>query len=449
MRPAATSLRTRAAAGVAAAATALALTATPFQAASASPRPARTARVASVARVASAADPASHWHRGQLVSVTPLLTLRDRAAVRAELVADGFSPATDRYGVRTYRLVYRTVSAAGRPTTASGLLAVPVGGPRRLSLVSFTHGTEVFRKDAPSMSPHGFEPAPAYTYASAGFAVADPDYLGLGTGPGRQPWMDVPAETSAALDMLRAARAYLTRHGRTLRRDVLITGFSQGASAALGLGRALQGGADRRFGVGAVAPISGVYDFRHAELPAILDGELARLNPMPKLGAKYEVLYTALMLVAFDHVHRIYRSSAVVFREPYARTIDRLLDGSTPGPKVFAGTPARLGQLLTRRGFAMLRHPSGEFAAELRTADSVCANWTPAAPTRLYYAVRDEQAVNANTFACQRGFAARGARVPLVNLGTPDNQQSRHYGSNAAGTGRIVRWFLQLTRRQG
>lgn len=443
MRPTAASLSTRAAAGVAAAATALALTATPFQAASASPRPARTARAA------SAADPASHWHRGQLVSVTPLLTLRDRAAVRAELIADGFSPATDRYGVRTYRLVYRTVSAAGRPTTASGLLAVPAGGPRRLSLVSFTHGTEVFRKDAPSMSPHGFEPAPAYTYASAGFAVADPDYQGLGTGPGFQPWMDVPAETSAALDMLRATRAYLTGHGRTLRRDVLITGFSQGASAALGLARALQRGADDRFRVGALAPISGVYDLRHVELPAILGGELARLNPMPKLGAKYEVLYTALMLVTFDRVHRIYRSPAVVFRPPYARTIDRLLDGSTPGPKVFAGTPGRLRQLLTRRGFAMLRHPSGEFAAELRTADSVCANWTPAAPTRLYYAIRDEQAVNANTFACQRRFAARGARVPLVNLGTPDNQHSRHYGSNAAGTGRIVRWFLQLTRRQG
>jgi hypothetical protein len=293
------------------------------------------------------------------------------------------------------------------------------------------------------MSPHGFEPAPAYTYASAGFAVADPDYLGLGTGPGLQPWMDVPAETSAALDMLRAARAYIDEHGRTLNHKVLITGFSQGASAALGLGRALQQGAGRFFRVGALAPVSGAYELRHAEIPAILNGELARLDP--QRGPKYEVLYTALALVAFDRVHRIYRSTAVVFRKPYARTIDRLLDGHTPDLQVAMDTPNKLSQLLTRRGFAMLRHPSGAFAAALRSADSVCAGWTPAAPTRLYYAVRDEQAVNANTFDCQRGFAAGGAHVPVISLGTPDYQKSRHYGSNMAGTARIVRWFLQLT----
>ena len=31
-----------------------------------------------------------------------------------------------------------------------------------------------------------------------------------------------------------------------------------------------------------------------------------------------------------------------------------------------------------------------------------------------------------------------------VNLGTPDYQGSRHYGSNVAGTAQIVRWFLRL-----
>lgn len=403
------------------------------------------AAVPGQALAAAAGRPSGPGHRGQLVSAVPLTTLPGRAAVRAELTADGFDRAPARYGVRTYRLVYRTVSATGRPTTASGLLALPVRDARRLSLVSFTHGTEVYRRDAPSMQPHGFEPAPAYTYASAGFAVADPDYLGLGTGPGRQPWMDVPAETTAALDMLRAARAYLTSHGRTVNRDVMVTGFSQGASAALGLGRALQDGADRRFRLGALAPISGAYEFRHVELAALLRGELVRLNPNPQLGAKYSVLYAALTLVSFDRVRRIYRSPAVVFRAPYARTISTLLDGNHTGQQVIGGTPGRLGQLLTARGFALLRHPTGQFAAELAATDSVCTSWTPAAPTRLYYATRDEQAVTANTVGCQHQFAARGVPVPAINLGTPDNQGSRHYGSNVAGTARIVRWFLRLT----
>ncbi|HEY4464741.1 MAG TPA: hypothetical protein VGN41_18900, partial [Streptosporangiaceae bacterium] len=75
---------------------------------------------------ALAGAPASPADRGHLVSVTPLGTLPTPAAVRAELTADGFSAAPARYGVRSYRLVYRTVDAHGRPATASGLMVLPV-----------------------------------------------------------------------------------------------------------------------------------------------------------------------------------------------------------------------------------------------------------------------------------------------------------------------------------
>ena len=414
---------------------------------------AAAAMAAPAAAVALTASPASATvatahasHRGELISATPLRTFKDRAAVTARLKADGFNPATDRYGVRTYRLVYRTVDAHGRPTTASGLLALPIGGPRNLPVVSFTHGTEVFRGDAPSEQPTGFEPGPTYTYASAGFAVSDPDYLGLGTGPGLHPWMDVPSETTAALDMLRAARSYVTRGGRTLQRQVLATGFSQGASAALGLGRALRAGDDPYFRLGALAPISGAYDFGGASVPSVLDGELIRLNPNPQLGAKIAVLYTAWMLVGFNRVHPIAGMPATIVKEPYARTIEGLFDGRHTGDQVIGGLPATINGLLTPYGVYLLRHPTGGFAAALRSVDSVCQGWTPNVPIRLYYASHDEQAVNANTFHCQAWFAARGLHVPAVNLGTPNYQGSRHLGSNVAGTAQIVRWFLALSR---
>jgi hypothetical protein len=276
--------------------------------------------------------------------------------------------------------------------------------------------------------------------------VSDPDYLGLGTGPGLHPWMDVPSETTAALDMLRASRAYVTSHGGTLRRPVMITGFSQGASAGLGLGRALQDGADPWFRLGALAPISGAYDFGGAALPSVLDGELARLNPNHQLGAKIAVLYTAWMLVGFDRVHPIAGMPDKIVRAPYARTIMGLFDGHHTGDQVFGGLPGTINELLTPFGLNLLRHPSGGLAAALRGTDRVCQGWTPNAPIRLYYAIRDEQAVNANTFHCQAWFAARGTRVPAINLGTPNYQGSRHLGSNVAGTAHIVRWFLQLTR---
>jgi hypothetical protein len=377
--------------------------------------------------------------RGRLVSVEHLRTLSARA-VAAELTGDeagAWDTGAVRYGVDTYRVVYRTVDPAGRPTTASGLVAFPRGGDRRLRTVSFTHGTELFRGDVASVAADVWSQAPALTYASAGFAAVLPDYLGLGLGPGPHPWMDVPSETTAALDLLRAAHAFAPTAGRQLRHEVLVTGFSQGASAALGLARVLQEGADPRFRVGAVAPVSGAYAFRDVELPALLAG---------RTDSKAGVIYAALTLVAFNRLHHLYDSPGEVFRAPYARTIEGLLDGSHTGQEVVAGTPNTLGALLTSRGRAMLAHPPGRLAAALRVADGVCADWTPRVPVRLYHADGDEQAVNGNSEHCGRSLRARGAEVSLVDLGTPDYGGSRHLGSQRAGTAAVVRWFASLPR---
>ncbi|MFE2417246.1 lipase [Streptomyces hokutonensis] len=398
----------------------------------------------SAGAVGAGAVPAASAHavhdagRGRLVSVVQLRTLSARQ-VTAELRSDEDGPdwytGSVRYGVDTYRVVYRTVDAKGRPATASGLLAFPRGGERRLRTVSFTHGTELFKGDVASVSTEVWGQAPALTYASAGFAVVLPDYLGLGLGSGPQAWMDVPSETTAALDLLRAAASFAPTVGRQLGHEVLATGFSQGASAALGLTRALQEGADPRFRVAAVAPVSGAYAFRDVAFPSLLDG---------RADAKDGVIYTALALVSFNRLHHVYDSPGEVFRAPYSRTIEGLLDGTHTGQEVVARTPATIDALLTRHGRALIAHPTGGLAAALRITDGVCTGWTPKMPMRLYYAEGDEQAVNSNSEHCRASFRARGVDVPLVDLGTPEYGGSRHLGSQQAATGAVVRWFASL-----
>ncbi|GAA4514369.1 hypothetical protein GCM10023191_082770 [Actinoallomurus oryzae] len=154
-------------------------------------------------------------------------------------------------------------------------------------MVSFAHGTQSYKEDAPSIGEDDFSSAPAITFGSAGFAAVTPDYLGLGEGPGTHPWMDVPSETTASLDMLRAARAFMAREGRTPQRRVLVTGFSQGASAALG--------------------------------PA--------------------VAYTTYLLVAWNRLHHLYGSPAEIFQAAYAGKVGRLFDGTTPGQEMLGALP--------------------------------------------------------------------------------------------------------------
>jgi hypothetical protein len=373
---------------------------------------------------------------GRLVSATALHTYATRADVDAALTADKFDPGTDRYGVRTYRLVYRTTDATGAPTTASGLIALPINDKQRLRTVSFGHGTEIYKPDAPSTSDDVFLIGPALTFSSAGFAAVAPDYVGLGVGPGPHPWMDVPSETTASLDLLRAARVFAGRQGRQLTRDVYASGFSQGASAALGLARALQSGADPWFRAVAVAPISGAYDFRHAAIPSLFT---PAVNPL-LAGA-----YTAYLLVAFDRLHDIYPDPGYVFQAPYVG-LPTLFDGTHTGEEVLQALPATVDALLTPQGKTLLLHPTGRFADALAVLDSVCTDWAPRMPVRLYYSQGDEEAVNANTEHCHAALAGHGVRAPTVDLGVDtDYNGFVHEGSQVLGVPQVTRWFTRLS----
>ena len=120
--------------------------------------------------------------------------------------------------------------------------------------------------------------------------------------------MHVASEVTASVDLLKAAASFLHDQGRELDPATYVTGFSQGASAALGLSRELQKG-DTGFDLRATAPISGAYAFRDAEIPALLGG---RLHPT------YSVAYTALLLDSWDRLFDLYDRPSDVVHRPYA-----------------------------------------------------------------------------------------------------------------------------------
>lgn len=367
--------------------------------------------------------------RGDLVAVTPVAD-RDAGRVRSFLAGQHVDTGVVRYGVRAYRLTYRTVDPYGGPTTATGLLTLPKGGSHRLDLVSDTHGTMVDRDYAPSAS-EDFGRVPSYVNASAGRAVAAPDYLGLGKGPGPHPYMDTASSVTASVDMLRAARTAAERLGRPLTGDVYATGFSQGGQVAMALGKALDGGADRHFRLAALAPVSGPYDLEGQEMPALFDG---RVNDTSG------VLYIAYWLVAQNRLHPLYKAPSEVFRAPYASRVESLLDGSHEQEDVVRGLAPSVEQLLTPAFHERLRHPSGAVLDAMRAADHTC-EWKPDVPVRLYAGAGDTDVPIGNTRTCARTLAGQGARVRVVDQGAVD-----HFGSVLVSAPQVVRFFDGVRR---
>ncbi|OKJ42314.1 alpha/beta hydrolase [Streptomyces sp. CB01580] len=373
----------------------------------------------------------AHGHRGDLLDVTPVAGL-ERFDVIRFLASGGVDTGTVRHGVRAYRLTYRTVTPQGAPTTATGLLALPEGGPHRLDLVSDTHGTMAHRDYAPSVGEDFGRLAP-YLHASAGRAVAAPDYLGLGKGPGRHPYMDTGSAVTASLDMLRASRTAARSLGRSLTGDLYVSGFSQGGQVAMALAKALDKGAERHFRLRALAPVSGPYDIEHAEMPALFDG---RVNDISG------VFYMTYFLTAQNRLHPLYEDPSEVFREPYAGIVDDLFDTHHTEEEIIPALPATLRELLTDDYYRQMQHPSGALLAAVRAQDGSCA-WTPGVPVRLHTSSKDTDVPAANTRSCAADLAAHGVEAEVVDQGTTD-----HIATYVKSGPEIVRWFDAVAARR-
>ena len=337
-----------------------------------------------------------------------------------------------RHGVEAFRLRYATVGVDGAPTSASGLLVLPRVRARRLPTVSYTHGTMAARTDAPSRSLDSLAGASVLLFAGAGFATVAPDYLGLGDGPGPHPLVHAASEATASLDMLRAAHTFAARRHRALDDDTLVTGFSQGGQAAMALGQLLQDGADPHLKLAALAPMSGPYDIEHAELPAILDGQL---DPAT---SNY---YLSYLMRSWQPIYHVFDRPEDVWNGLWGGRVARLFDGRHDDVAILKRLPRRPSQLFTPAFLAQLAHPDGGLAAGLRANDTTC-DWRPRVPVRLYGARGDRQVAFANSEHCAARLRASGADPRIIDVGAVD-----HFPSTLRATPRVVEWFAGVSDR--
>jgi pimeloyl-ACP methyl ester carboxylesterase len=364
--------------------------------------------------------------RGRVLSSTALVQLSS-TEVAAELLEVGL-PGGARYGIETYRVVYCTVSASGRATTASGLLAVPHGTLGRLPVVVYEHSTVAAKTDAPSFLRETEGRLVPLFFASDGFAVVAPDYLGLGTSPGRHPYVHAASEASATLDMMRAADKVSHHRGVQLSRHVFITGFSQGGHATMATGQAVQQG-HGPWRLAALAPMAGPYELSGAEAAAVLDP--TRTDP------QHAAVYMAYLITAWKHLYHLYFDPRQVFTAPYADLVEDLFDGTHGVTDIDAALPAP-EHLFHPDMLTLITNPTGRYAAALRDND-VC-RWAPQAPTRLYHSRGDRDVDFANAEQCHRQITARGGTARIVDMGTVD-----HVGTAITALPLIRTWFTELT----
>lgn len=310
-----------------------------------------------------------------------------------------------RNGIKFYRLTYQTLDTDGNRILASGLLAIPDTEQTQFSLISYQHGTILDNHDSPSSLDRNDEAKTAAAiFAGRGYAVAIPDYIGIGVAAGFHPYLHAASEASASADFLLAVRAFAQSKGIKFDRRLCLVGLSQGGQATMALERLLESDPGKYgFEVAASAPISGPYEFN-----SVFQNWLR--NPQQITSP-----VTVRMLTSYNRSYHLALDWKTVFRQPYASAVDSMFDGRFTIIKIQI-LPLRLQDLFTEDFLQQMIAGKGTLYEKIQD-NAVFSKWTPRAPVRFYHGKADTVIPYATSEQAYKLLKQRGAKVQLVKIG--------------------------------
>jgi hypothetical protein len=216
------------------------------------------------------------------------------------------------------KIVYGAINVGGVAVTVSGGIAVPDLAPASIKgIVLFFHGTTIQRTNVPSNFITSTNPNGDYTgtllaalWASQGYVVVMPDYIGLGVDTADpHPYVVYPGvNAQSGLAMVKATRAYLS----TMlpgRQPLYISGYSEGGAYALEAAHLMQNNpryasaldVDLKLAV----PLSGVFDLTGTMVPYLFYNISDSNNPWfsldPTDSALSKPYLSANLALSFAH----------------------------------------------------------------------------------------------------------------------------------------------------
>ncbi len=183
---------------------------------------------------------------------------------------------TLRYDVTSYKLEYMSHSSDNKLVKVSGLVAIPNKNSPS-PLLSFQHGTTFVNSDAPSFNLKVSTRHPEILFASLGYLVFSPDYIGYGTSAGEtHPYLLKKPSADIVIDMLKAGKQWLKEENISTNNQLFMTGYSQGGYVTMATLEAMQNRGLSDLTVTGAVLGAGPYD-----LYTTLDTLLHSLNDIP------------------------------------------------------------------------------------------------------------------------------------------------------------------------
>jgi pimeloyl-ACP methyl ester carboxylesterase len=301
--------------------------------------------------------------------------------------------------IKVYKIIYKTPYLDGSSIEASGALLLPKSSTA-LALLSLQHGTlqdPAEEADAPSyFGANSESQVPGALFASAGYAVVLPDYIGYGASAAKvHPYEHAQSLATAARDMLQASREFCERNQISLNNKLFLAGYSEGGYASMALLKHLQDTPIEGLKVTACAPGAGAYN--KTEFAKYVINHKNELEFLPNY---------LWVMDTYNRVYNINRSYNQVFNEPYATTISQ--NG------VFAAGISKNPQILFKPEFinGVVNATDTQFINAFTQNDLF--DWKPTAPLNLLHGTADNFVLFFNSQNAFDAMKARGATNVLL-----------------------------------
>ena len=339
------------------------------------------------------------------------------------------------YDVKMYKLTYNTVDTDSLSIIATGAFFIPTNTScTEFPFAVYNHGTTLRKNDVPSNNSP--EAIIGKVFSAGGYFVCMPDYIGMGDSPGFHPYVHAKSEATASIDMIRAAREYLTTTNFVDNNELFLTGYSQGGHACMATTKFIKDESlQSEFNIVASAPSSGPYDLSGIMADTII-------APTPYSNPGYIVYLLASYQLAYGN---IFNSWSDVLYSPYDTIVPPFFSGNNTTLDM-----GLLNSLIPNQMNLLIRdtclnnfindsinknHPWWRALIDNDNYD-----WLPLNPLRMYYCTADEQIAYTNALNAESTMNNNGALdVQAVNMGDND-----HGGCILPALSSAFNWFQTL-----
>lgn len=308
------------------------------------------------------------------------------------------------FDVTFLSITYRT-EYMGKPIDSRGLLIIP-NGIESVDLLMYCHGTEIPSKllNVDKITPSLYKGSTdthrdvrnmGLGWASKGFVVFIPDYIGFGlTLKKEHPYMYYPEMFISNIDGLLAVKKYLTEHNYSYDNQLFIAGWSLGGGACLSAHKYIQEQYPTEFTIAGSSSLAGVLNYEKYHDESLKFGD-KKLDVMPIISWS---------IYSINKFSSLKRPTDQIYSYPVFDQMSSIIIPSFQPNKVFK--PYFLSKILDGTDTSYRTNLS---------QNSFSKNWTPTGKVFLHHGDADKVVPYFNSTDAKTGLEESGGEVKLYS----------------------------------